>query len=176
MSFVRWRLFDRCKKRSVRDGARRFWFAAHGFPCRERWNAFLHTRLWIGLAPAFAVGFLVVSSVGWILGVGTDRVLVAGPLAGGLCVLGYVLGVWGATGSGEDEEDCGKEAPPVPVWRVRVRSGCLILFFLAWIAWPSVERTLSGERQPAEAVLETLGKLLMLLCVVIPVWIVLRKR
>lgn len=95
ISFMRWR--PGSDGREPRE--RRKWLEINGVPSRVRFRMFIRNRLWIGLPPAFVAGFGVVLLLLVSGGESTpERSLVRASIAGGLCVFGWILGVWAATG------------------------------------------------------------------------------
>lgn len=94
ISFMRWR--PGSDGREPRE--RRKWLEINGVPSRVRFRMFIRNRLWIGLPPAFVAGFGVVLLLLVSGGESTpERSLVRASIAGGLCVFGWILGVWAAT-------------------------------------------------------------------------------
>ena len=95
ISFMRWR--PGSDGREPRE--RRKWLEINGVPSRARFRMFIRNRLWIGLPPAFVAGFGVVLLLLVSGGESTpERSLVRASIAGSLCVFGWILGVWAATG------------------------------------------------------------------------------
>ena len=107
ISFMRWR--PGSDGREPRE--RRKWLEINGVPSRVRFRMFIRNRLWIGLPPAFVAGFGVVLLLLVSGGESTpERSLVRASIAGGLCVFGWILGVWAATGP-DPEADSNAENP-----------------------------------------------------------------
>lgn len=104
ISFMRWR--PGSDGREPRE--RRKWLEINGVPSRARFRMFIRNRLWIGLPPAFVAGFGVVLLLLVSGGESTpERSLVRASIAGSLCVFGWILGVWAATGP--DSEPGGRK-------------------------------------------------------------------
>lgn len=149
-------------------------------PSRERLRAFAHTPLWRGVLPAFALGGGIVALLcATRYGTGSPKVLSAGLLAGGLCMLGYVIGIWAATAPDSDEKAEPEESQPesrTSVWLRRAILASLLLIALGAIAWPSLHRIMEGQRTLFDGCIEIVGNLLTLVCVVVPIRIAERRR
>lgn len=95
ISFMRWR--PGSDGREPRE--RRKWLEISGVPSRARFRSFVCNRLWIGVLPAFVAGFGIVLLLLVFSRESTpERSLVRASIAGGLCVFGWILGIWAATG------------------------------------------------------------------------------
>ena len=90
ISFMRWRPGDAREPR-----VRRKWLEISGVPSRARFRSFVCNRLWIGVLPAFVAGFGIVLLLLVFSRESTpERSLVRASIAGGLCVFGWILGIW----------------------------------------------------------------------------------
>ena len=107
ISFMRWR--PGSDGREPRE--RRKWLEISGVPSRARFRSFVCNRLWIGVLPAFVAGFGIVLLLLVFSRESTpERSLVRASIAGGLCVFGWILGIWAATGP-DPEADSNAENP-----------------------------------------------------------------
>ena len=169
ISFMRWR--PGSDGREPRE--RRKWLEINGVPSRVRFRMFIRNRLWIGLPPAFVAGFGVVLLLLVSGGESTpERSLVRASIAGGLCVFGWILGVWAATGP-DPEADSNAENPEqasggsvcsprvamVAVGSLRGAAICYAVFS------PSIGRIVEGERTVLEGAAEIVSKVLTVVCV-----------
>lgn len=147
---------------------RRKWLEINGVPSRARFRMFIRNRLWIGLPPAFVAGFGVVLLLLVSGGESTpERSLVRASIAGSLCVFGWILGIWAATGP-DPEADSNAENPEQASedrlaarglrWWLWVLGGgfaaCYVVFS------PSIERIVEGERTVLEGTAEIVSKVL----------------
>lgn len=180
ISFMRWR--PGSDGREPRE--RRKWLEINGVPSRARFRSFVCNRLWIGVLPAFVVGFGIVLLLLVFSRESTpERSLVRASIAGGLCVFGWILGVWAATGP-DPEADSNAENPEQASedrlaarglrWWLWVLGGgfaaCYVVFS------PSIERIVEGERTVLEGTAEIVSKVLTVVCVIVPVWLAERAR
>lgn len=161
---------------------RRKWLEISGVPSRARFRMFIRNRLWIGLPPAFVAGFGVVLLLLVSGGEATpERSLVRASIAGGLCVFGWILGIWAATGPepepvAENSEQASEDrlAARGLRWWLWVLGGgfaaCYVVFS------PSIERIVEGERTVLEGAAEIVSKVLTVVCVIVPVWLAERAR
>lgn len=150
-------------------------------PLRQHLREFVRTPLWRGILPAFLSGFGVVALLCLArYGTGSPKVLSAALLTGGLCALGYAIGIWGATCPDSDDEDEEQDEAEtesgLPLWLRRTILAGLLLIALGAIAWPSLQRIMEGQRTLFDGCIEIVGKLLTLLCVVAPIRIAERRR
>lgn len=148
-------------------------------PLRQHLREFVRTPLWLGILPAFLSGFGVVALLCLArYGTGSPKVLSAALLTGGLCALGYVLGIWGATcpDSEDEEQDEAETESGLPLWLRRTILAGLLLIALGAIAWPSLQRIMEGQRTLFDGCIEIVGKLLTVVCVVVPIRIAERRR
>lgn len=150
-------------------------------PLRQHLREFVRTPLWRGILPAFLSGFGVVALLCLAhYGTGSSKVLSAALLTGGLCALCYAIGIWGATGPDSDEEDEEREEAEtessLPLWLRRTILVGLLLIALGAVAWPSLQRIMEGQRTLFDGCIEIVGKLLTLVCVVVPIRIAERRR
>ena len=163
ISFMRWR--PGSDGREPRE--RRKWLEINGVPSRARFRMFIRNRLWIGLPPAFVAGFGVV--------------LLLASIAGGLCVFGWILGVWAATGPdsepvAENSEQASGDrfAPRGLRWWLWVLCGGAAICYAVFS--PSIGRIVEGERTVLEGAAEIVSKVLTVVCVIVPVWLAERAR
>ena len=158
---------------------RRKWLEINGVPSRVRFRMFIRNRLWIGLPPAFVAGFGVVLLLLVSGGESTpERSLVRASIAGGLCVFGWILGVWAATGP-DPEADSNAEnpeqasgdrfAPRGLRWWLWVLCGGAAICYAVFS--PSIGRIVEGERTVLEGAAEIVSKVLTVVCVIVPVWL-----
>ena len=157
---------------------------------------FIRNRLWIGLPPAFVAGFGVVLLLLVSGGESTpERSLVRASIAGGLCVFGWILGVWAATGP-DPEADSNAENPQdgnykaLAVNSEQASGDRFAPRGLRWWLWvlcggaaicyavfsPSIGRIVEGERTVLEGAAEIVSKVLTVVCVIVPVWLAERAR
>ena len=154
----------------------------NGVPNRARFRAFIHNRLWIGLPPAFVAGFGIVLLL-LVFGREStpERSLVRASIAGGLCVFGWILGVWAATGpdpepAAENSEQASgyRFAPRGLRWWLWVLCGGAAICYAVFS--PSIGRIVEGERTVLEGAAEIVSKVLTVACVIVPFWLVERAR
>ena len=139
---------------------------------RSVWRAFFHTRLWRGVLPAMAFGFTVIFLFCYVAaGVPESVVMRRALVAAGVCGFGYVVGIWCAVQPDREEENGGRETLSA---RLKL-AGCA-LAALELFAYPSVQRFLAGERSLAECVAEVIVRLMVIACVVFPVWRTVKRR
>lgn len=180
ISFMRWR--PGSDGREPRE--RRKWLEINGVPSRVRFRMFIRNRLWIGLPPAFVAGFGVVLLLLVSGGESTpERSLVRASIAGGLCVFGWILGVWAATGP-DPEADSNAEnpeqasgdrfAPRGLRWWLWVLCGGAAICYAVFS--PSIGQIVEGERTVLEGAAEIVSKVLTVVCVIVPVWLAERAR
>ncbi|WP_443772365.1 hypothetical protein [Alistipes putredinis] len=180
ISFMRWR--PGSDGREPRE--RRKWLEINGVPSRARFRMFIRNRLWIGLPPAFVAGFGVVLLLLVSGGESTpERSLVRASIAGSLCVFGWILGVWAATGP-DSEADSNAEnpeqasgdrfAPRGLRWWLWVLCGGAAICYAVFS--PSIGRIVEGERTVLEGAAEIVSKVLTVVCVIVPVWLAERAR
>ena len=129
----------------------RKWLGESDEPGRNRVQAFVYSRLWMGVFPSFLAGFAVIFLICYWGNLPVEKSSNKALLSGLLCVLGYAIGVWAA-----------------------VAVCCLAL--VAIFAYPSIERVLSGERTILEGCVELTGKCLMIVCLFVPVYIRLKRK
>ena len=156
----------------------------------SRWQAFRHSRLWLGLLPAAALGFGIVFLVALAAGFEpAGKALAYGLLAGTLNGFGWILGIWAAVGpdeegEGEEEEneDDGAEAKegsaPARFGRLSRLAAWLWvagLLFLS-VAFSDVTKLLDGTESWSKAAVSITAKALVLLAVSIPIGLAYRKR
>lgn len=178
ISFMRWR--PGSDGREPRE--RRKWLEINGVPSRARFRMFIRNRLWIGLPPAFVAGFGVVLLLLVFGGESTpERSLVRASIAGGLCVFGWILGVWAATGPdsepvAENSEQASGDrfAPRGLRWWLWVLCGGAAICYAVFS--PSIGRIVEGERTVLEGAAEIVSKVLTVVCVIVPVWLAERAR
>lgn len=146
---------------------------------RSVWRAFFHTRLWRGVLPAMAFGFTVIFLFCYVAaGVPESVVMRRALVAAGVCGFGYVVGIWCAVQPDRDDEEEEKEEADGGRETLSARlklAGCA-LATLALLAYPSVQRFLAGERSLAECLAEVIVKLMVIACVVFPVWRTVKRR
>ena len=153
ISFMRWRPGDAREPRE-----RRKWLEINGVPSRARFRSFVCNRLWIGVLPAFVAGFGIVLLLLVFSRESTpERSLVRASIAGGLCVFGWILGVWAATGP-DPEADSNAEnpeqasgdrfAPRGLRWCLWVLCGGAAICYAVFS--PSIGRIVEGERTVLE--------------------------
>jgi len=140
------------------------------------WRAFFHTRLWRGVLPAMALAFTVIFLFYCVVGGASESAVMRRALvAAGVCGFGYVVGIWCAVQPDREEEEeeanSGRETLSA---RLKL-AGCA-LAALALLAYPSVQRFLAGERSLAECVAEVIVRLMVVACVVFPVWRTVKRR
>lgn len=178
ISFMRWR--PGSDGREPRE--RRKWLEINGVPSRARFRMFIRNRLWIGLPPAFVAGFGVVLLLLVSGGESTpERSLVRASIAGSLCVFGWILGVWAATGPdsepvAENSEQASGDrfAPRGLRWWLWVLCGGAAICYAVFS--PSIGRIVEGERTVLEGAAEIVSKVLTVVCVIVPVWLAERAR
>lgn len=178
ISFMRWR--PGSDGREPRE--RRKWLEINGVPSRARFRMFIRNRLWIGLLPAFVAGFGVVLLLLVSGGESTpERSLVRASIAGGLCVFGWILGVWAATGPdsepvAENSEQASGDrfAPRKLRWWLWILCGGAAICYAVFS--PSIGRIVEGERTVLEGAAEIVSKVLTVVCVIVPVWLAERAR
>ncbi|WP_303175644.1 hypothetical protein [Alistipes putredinis] len=178
ISFMRWR--PGSDGREPRE--RRKWLEINGVPSRVRFRMFIRNRLWIGLPPAFVAGFGVVLLLLVSGGESTpERSLVRASIAGGLCVFGWILGVWAATGPdsepvAENSEQASGDrfAPRKLRWWLWILCGGAAICYAVFS--PSIGRIVEGERTVLEGAAEIVSKVLTVVCVIVPVWLAERAR
>lgn len=178
ISFMRWRPGDAgnlgCGK----------WLEISGVPSRARFRSFVCNRLWIGVLPAFVAGFGIVLLLLVFSRESTpERSLVRASIAGGLCVFGWILGIWAATGP-DPEADSNAEnpeqasgdrfAPRGLRWCLWVLCGGAAICYAVFS--PSIGRIVEGERTVLEGAAEIVSKVLTVVCVIVPVWLAERAR
>ncbi len=109
--------------------------------------------------------------------------LVRASITSGLCVLGWILGVWAATGP-DPEADSNAEIQNGFRGSVLLPAGCDggCGFFCGGAAIcyavfsPSIGRIVEGERTVLEGAAEIVSKVLTVVCVIVPVWLAERAR
>lgn len=178
ISFMRWR--PGSDGREPRE--RRKWLEINGVPSRARFRMFIRNRLWIGLPPAFVAGFGVVLLLLVSGGESTpERSLVRASIAGSLCVFGWILGVWAATGPdsepvAENSEQASGDrfAPRKLRWWLWILCGGAAICYAVFS--PSIGRIVEGERTVLEGAAEIVSKVLTVVCVIVPVWLAERAR
>lgn len=161
---------------------RRKWLEINGVPSRARFRMFIRNRLWIGLPPAFVAGFGVVLLLLVSGGESTpERSLVRASIAGSLCVFGWILGVWAATGPdsepvAENSEQASGDrfAPRKLRWWLWILCGGAAICYAVFS--PSIGRIVEGERTVLEGAAEIVSKVLTVVCVIVPVWLAERAR
>lgn len=161
---------------------RRKWLEINGVPSRARFRMFIRNRLWIGLLPAFVAGFGVVLLLLVFGGESTpERSLVRASIAGGLCVFGWILGVWAATGPDSEpvaensEQTSGDRFAPRKLrWWLWILCGGAAICYAVFS--PSIGRIVEGERTVLEGAAEIVSKVLTVVCVIVPVWLAERAR
>ena len=168
---------------------RRKWLEINGVPSRVRFRMFIRNRLWIGLPPAFVAVFFqlffardLLIRLNLIITL-NDMNLVRASIAGGLCVFGWILGVWAATGP-DPEADSNAEnpeqasgdrfAPRGLRWWLWVLCGGAAICYAVFS--PSIGRIVEGERTVLEGAAEIVSKVLTVVCVIVPVWLAERAR
>ena len=112
-----------------------------------------------------------------------ERSLVRASIAGGLCVFGWILGIWAATGP-DPEADSNAEnpeqasgdrfAPRGLRWCLWVLCGGAAICYAVFS--PSIGRIVEGERTVLEGAAEIVSKVLTVVCVIVPVWLAERAR
>ena len=163
---------------------RRKWLEISGVPSRARFRSFVCNRLWIGVLPAFVAGFGIVLLLLVFSRESTpERSLVRASIAGGLCVFGWILGIWAATGP-DPEADSNAEnpeqasgdrfAPRGLRWWLWVLCGGAAICYAVFS--PSIGRIVEGERTVLEGAAEIVSKVLTVVCVIVPVWLAERAR
>lgn len=171
---MRWRPGDAREPR-----VRRKWLEISGVPSRARFRSFVCNRLWIGVLPAFVAGFGIVLLLLVFSRESTpERSLVRASIAGGLCVFGWILGIWAATGP-DPEADSNAEnpeqasgdrfAPRGLRWCLWVLCGGAAICYAVFS--PSIGRIVEGERTVLEGAAEIVSKVLTVVCVIVPVWL-----
>mgnify|MGYP003193444679 FL=1 len=179
ISFMRWRPGDAREPR-----VRRKWLEISGVPSRARFRSFVCNRLWIGVLPAFVAGFGIVLLLLVFSRESTpERSLVRASIAGGLCVFGWILGIWAATGP-DPEADSNAEnpeqasgdrfAPRGLRWCLWILCGGAAICYAVFS--PSIGRIVEGERTVLEGAAEIVSKVLTVVCVIVPVWLAERAR
>ena len=169
ISFMRWR--PGSDGREPRE--RRKWLEINGVPSRARFRMFIRNRLWIGLPPAFVAGFGVVLLLLVSGGESTpERSLVRASIAGSLCVFGWILGVWAATGPdsepvAENSEQASGDrfAPRKLRWWLWILCGGAAICYAVFS--PSIGRIVEGERTVLEGAAEIVSKVLTVVCVML---------
>lgn len=157
----------------------------NGVPNRARFRAFIHNRLWIGLPPAFIAGFGIVLLLLIFGGESTpERSLLWALISGGLCVFGWILGVWAATGPDPAEPDSDAGNPEqvsgdrlasrgLRSWLWVLCGGLMVCYALFS---PSIGRIVEGERTVLEGAAEIVSEILTVVCVIVPIWLAERAR
>ena len=140
------------------------------------WRAFFHTRLWRGVLPAMALAFTVIFLFYCVVGGASESAVMRRALvAAGVCGFGYVVGIWCAVQPDrEEEEDEANGGRETISARLKL-AGCA-LAALVLLAYPSIQRFLAGGRSLAECVAEVIVRLMVVACVVFPVWRTVKRR
>lgn len=99
-------------------------------------------------------------------------------VAAGVCGFGYVVGIWCAVQPDREEEEEEEEEANGGRETISARlklAGCA-LAALVLLAYPSIQRFLAGGRSLAECVAEVIVRLMVVACVVFPVWRTVKRR
>lgn len=98
-------------------------------------------------------------------------------LSGALCVLGYAIGIWAAVAPDKDDEKDEVEASTGKAgWinKVKIAACCLVLVGI--FAYPSIDQIFNGEQTLLDGCVELTGKCLMIVCLLVPVYIRLKRK
>ncbi len=74
----------------------RKWLGESDEPGRNRLQAFVYSRLWMGVFPSFLAGFAVIFLICYWGNLPVEKSSNKALLSGLLCVVGYAIGVWAA--------------------------------------------------------------------------------
>lgn len=155
----------------------RKWLGESDEPGRNRVQAFVYSRLWMGVFPSFLAGFAVIFLICYWGNLPVEKSSNKALLSGLLCVVGYAIGVWAAVAPDkDDEEDEVEDSTGKASWIDKVKLAVCCLALVAIFAYPSIERVLSGERTILEGCVELTGKCLMIVCLFVPVYIRLKRK
>lgn len=155
----------------------RKWLGESDEPGRNRVQAFVYSRLWVGVFPSFLAGFAVIFLICYWGNLPVEKSSNKALLSGLLCVVGYAIGVWAAVAPDkDDEEDEVEDSTGKASWIDKVKLAVCCLALVAIFAYPSIERVLSGERTILEGCVELTGKCLMVVCLFVPVYIRLKRK
>mgnify|MGYP005799332653 FL=1 len=111
-------------------------------------QAFVYSRLWMGVFPSFLAGFAVIFLICYWGNLPVEKSSNKALLSGLLCVVGYAIGVWAAVApDNDDEEDEDEDSTGKARWidKVKLAGWCLAL--VAIFAYPSIERVLLSSLQ-----------------------------
>ena len=72
----------------------RKWLGESDDPGRNRLQAFVYSRLWMGVFPSFLAGFAVIFLICYWGNLPVEKSSNKALLSGLLCVVGYAIGVW----------------------------------------------------------------------------------
>ena len=72
----------------------RKWLGESDEPGRNRLQAFVYSRLWMGVFPSFLAGFAVIFLICYWGNLPVEKSSNKALLSGLLCVVGYAIGVW----------------------------------------------------------------------------------
>lgn len=146
-------------------------------PGRNRFQAFVYSRLWPGMFPSFLVGFVVMFLVCYWGDLSIEKASDKALLSGALCVLGYAIGIWAAVAPDKDDEKDEVEASTGKAgWinKVKIAACCLVLVGI--FAYPSIDQIFNGEQTLLDGCVELTGKCLMIVCLLVPVYIRLKRE
>lgn len=146
----------------------------------ERWRAFLHNRLWLGLPAAAVVAFVVLFLLRhYGEGVPVYEALWKGGVYALLIALCWALGVWASTDASPSAEGQEPEADndvvPSPLWMRYILTGGLLLVVLLLVCGTQVVDMIRGEESFAHGLMGILLKAMAIAAVVIPVWLDSRR-
>ena len=83
----------------------RKWLGESDEPGRNRVQAFVYSRLWMGVFPSFLAGFAVIFLICYWGNLPVEKSSNKALLSGLLCVVGYAIGVWAAVAPDKDDEE-----------------------------------------------------------------------
>ena len=122
------------------------------------WRAFFHTRLWRGVLPAMALAFTVIFLFYCVVGGASESAV-----------------IWCAVQPDREEEEEEANGGRETISARLKLAGCA-LAALVLLAYPSIQRFLAGGRSLAECVAEVIVRLMVVACVVFPVWRTVKRR
>lgn len=145
----------------------------------ERWRAFLHNRLWLGLPAAAVVSFVILFLLRhYGEGIPVSEALWKGGVYALLIAFCWALGVWASTDrspSAEQEPEADNGAAPRSVWGRYILTGGLLLVALLLVCGTQVVGMIRGTESFTHGLMGILLKAMAIAAVVIPVWLDSRR-